>query len=259
MATILEHERLASQTPFEQAWAVSGREAPSEFRELRESGGYSIPGVAFEPNVVVPLVQRRRSSWADVGGLFTTTNSLGPVSSVGLGAPTAPQTATAVLPIYDSMYETRRLMAHTVAGITTIAAQIQQLKDFAQTLETLKVRLPIMLQTAVIDMLQRTFQSEIREVISPAAEEYARSLGAYGSLILAKELVRKTFPSRQGLTIDREEDPDEGGYPVIRLTITTPDPVERVLEQDDQLQRAFCRRIPPRHQPYFAITYQSGT
>lgn len=259
MATIIQHESLMSQKPFEVPWAVSSRVAPSEFMEPREALGYTIPEVYLEPNMILRLGQRRRSGWMDVGGLFTTPNCLGPVSSVGLGASAAPQTATAVLPIYESMYETRRLMAHTVVGITTIAAHIQQLQDFTQTIKASKAQLPAVLQTAVIDTLQRTLQTEMREVVSPAAEEYAKSLGAYGSLILTKKLIWETIPNLRHLSIDRQEDLDEGGYPVVRFTITTPDPVERVLEQDDQLQRAFCRRIPPRHQPYFAITYQSGT
>ena len=253
---VREHERLTSQEPFEQVLAVPGRGTPSEFRELRGGRGYSIPGVVLEPDVVVPVVQRHGSGWADVGGLFTIPNSLGLVSSAGLGTPTAPQTATAVRPIYESMYETRRLMAHTVAGIAIITAQIQQQQSYAQAI---KAHAPMMLQAAVVDTLQRTFQTERREVVSPGAEKYAKSLGAYGSLILTKKLIWETIPNLRHLSIDRQEDLDEGGYPVVRFTITTPDPVERVLEQDDQLQRAFCRRIPPRHQPYFAITYQSGT
>jgi len=49
------------------------------------------------------------------------------------------------------------------------------------------------------------------------------------------------------LTIDREDDLDEGGYPVIRFTITTTEPVEQVLELDDQLLNRFCGDIPPKH------------
>lgn len=105
-------------------------------------------------------------------------------------------------------------------------------------------------------ILQQTYQGEVRETVTPRAEEYAKSLGAYGSLLLAKKLVSEKVPNLRRLTIEREDDPDEGGHPVIRFTITTPEPVERILELDDQLLDAFCREIPPRHQPYFVFTYQ---
>jgi len=167
-----------------------------------------------------------------------------------------PQTATAALPIYAGTHETRRLLAHTFAGITTIAAQIQGLQSFAQTIQALKAQPPAVLRTAVTDTLQRTLQTEIREVTAPAAEEYAKSLGVYGSLILTKKLIWETIPHLRHLSIDREEDMEEGGYSVIRFTITTPDPVERVLDLDDQLQNAFCRMTPPRHQSHFSFTYQ---
>ncbi len=252
MATVREHERLTSQKPSEQAQSVLGWTTHFESMEPRESQGYSIPGVYPDPNVILHFhfAPRGTSGRVEVGGLFTTVNYLGLVNSLGPEISAALQTA--VLPSYG----TRRAMAHTITAIT-FAAQIQQLQNFAQTI---KVQLPpTTLHIAVADTLQRTFQTELREVVSLAAEEYARSLGAYGSLILTKKLVWETIPNLRHLSIDRQEDLDEGGYPVIRFTITTPDPVERVLEQDDQLQRAFCHRIPPRHQPYFAITYQSGT
>ena len=105
-------------------------------------------------------------------------------------------------------------------------------------------------------ILRQTYQGEVRETISPQAVEYTKSLGAYGSLVMAKKLVWETFPNLRRLTVSREEDPEEGGHPVTRFTITTSEPVERVLDLNDELLDAFCRDIPARHQSYFAFTFE---
>ncbi len=94
-----------------------------------------------------------------------------------------------------------------------------------------------------------------KDEISPDAEEYARSLGIYGSLLRSQELARCAIPEIRALRIERYDDPEEGGHSVIRFEIVTSKTVEEVLQLDDELQDLFCREIPPRHQPYFAITY----
>lgn len=95
----------------------------------------------------------------------------------------------------------------------------------------------------------------LKDEISPDAEEYARSLGIYGSLLRSQELVRHLVPELRALRIDRHDDPEEGGYSVVRFNVVTSESVEKVLQLDDQLQDVFCGEIPPRHQPYFAFTY----
>ncbi len=95
-----------------------------------------------------------------------------------------------------------------------------------------------------------------RDEIAPDAEEYARHLGICGSLLRTQEMVWRVVPRLKCLRIDRYDDPEEEGQSLIRMTIVTSEPVERVVLLDDQLQDIFCAEIPPRHQPYFAFTYQ---
>ena len=94
------------------------------------------------------------------------------------------------------------------------------------------------------------------EVITPAAEEYARSHGLYGALVLAKKTVHELLPSMRALSIDLKQDPDEGGYPSIGFTITIKEPVAHVLELDDALQDALYDRIPTEYLPYFSFAYR---
>lgn len=96
----------------------------------------------------------------------------------------------------------------------------------------------------------------IPETITPAAEKHARSLGLYGSLVLAKEIARETLPSMRALNVDVKEDPDEGGYPTICFAITTREPVDRVVELDDALQDALYNYIPAHHRPYLSFAYR---
>jgi len=268
MATIPGHEQLVRQTPFEQGWMITGQTpfertwtvpsqgVPSEPGESGEREGYLSPDVALEPNAILPLVRPRRSGREHKATLFTAIGSLGSVGSRWVGMANVPQTATGVIPLHAGLPETRRLIAHTVAGIYVWAAQMQAQQSLARAIKAWEPRPTAAWQTAVTDILERTRHTEIREAVSPAAEEYAKSLGVYGSLILSKKLVWETFPNLRHLSIGREEDMEEGVHPVIRFTITTPDSVERVLELDDQLKSAFCRMTPPRHQPRFSFTYQ---
>jgi hypothetical protein len=95
-----------------------------------------------------------------------------------------------------------------------------------------------------------------KDEISAGAEEYARPLGIYGSLLRSQEIVWCVIPELKKLRIDRYDDREEGGYSVIRLEIVTSKAAREIAQLDDQLQDIFCREIPPRHQPYFAFTYQ---
>jgi len=95
-----------------------------------------------------------------------------------------------------------------------------------------------------------------RDEISPDAEEYARHLGIFGSLLRAQEIVWCVVPQSRCLRIDRYDDPEEEGQSLIRMTIMTSERADRVVQLDDQLEDIFCTEIPSRHQPYFAFTYQ---
>ena len=201
------------------------------FIKIREDQDYINAVKYFGSNIIQTEWQRSAAGRVNLGGLFTTTNSLGPVKSLGLVGSAlsgSPAVLSSTFPMTQPVGGARHRWLEDLFGSTAVLSS----RAFPMT------------------------QLEVREVTSPAAEEYARSLGAYGSLILARNLVWETFPVLGRLSIDRQEDLDEGGYPVIRFTITTPDPVERVLDLDDQLKNAFCRMTPPRHQPYFTSTYQ---
>ena len=96
----------------------------------------------------------------------------------------------------------------------------------------------------------------IPEVITPAAEEYAKAKGIYGSLALAREIVRETVPSIRALGVDLKSDSDEGGYPTICFSITTPQSVESAVRSYDALQDAMFERVPADHCMYLSFTYQ---
>lgn len=96
----------------------------------------------------------------------------------------------------------------------------------------------------------------IPETVTPAAESFAREKGMYESLIRTKGLVRKIMPSTRSLSVDIEDDPDEGGYTSVCLQITTSEPVERVLELDSALENALIDQIPPEHRIFLTFAYQ---
>jgi hypothetical protein len=50
-----------------------------------------------------------------------------------------------------------------------------------------------------------------------------------------------------------EQDPEEDGYATIGLTISTPEPVERVVELNDALQRALFASIPAKARMYLSF------
>ena len=96
----------------------------------------------------------------------------------------------------------------------------------------------------------------IPETVTPAAEGFAKEKGMFESLIRAKGLVRKIMPSVRALSADLEEDPDEGGYPHIRLRITISGPVDQVLKSNNNLETALCSQIPAPHRTLLSYTYK---
>ena len=96
----------------------------------------------------------------------------------------------------------------------------------------------------------------IPETVTPAAVSFAQEQGLTESLMRAKELVRQAIPFLRALSVDLEEDPDEGGYPHLRFRITVAESVERVLELNDALERAFCAQIPAGQRMLLSYTYE---
>jgi hypothetical protein len=94
------------------------------------------------------------------------------------------------------------------------------------------------------------------ERVAHAAEEYAKSLGLYGPLVLTRGIIWAMMPSIRALYADLVEDPDEGEYLTIRFTITIPNPVEDVLQLDRSLQRALYQHLPARALMHFSFMYQ---
>jgi hypothetical protein len=94
------------------------------------------------------------------------------------------------------------------------------------------------------------------EIFARTAEEYAKSLGLYGTLVLTKGFVWAMMPSMRALYVDLVEDPDEGEYPTIRFTIMIPDPVEDVLQLDRSLQKVIYQHLPSRALMHFSFLYQ---
>ena len=96
----------------------------------------------------------------------------------------------------------------------------------------------------------------VSETVTPAAENYAKSLEIYDSLLLTKRIVREIMPSIKALDVDLARDPEEDGYSTIRLTITTPEPVDRVLELNAALQGALFERLPAKPRIYLSFAYR---
>jgi len=94
------------------------------------------------------------------------------------------------------------------------------------------------------------------DMIMPAAEEYAKSIGVYGALILTKEIVHETIPSLKALVIDVKEDPEDEGYTTVCFTITVHDSVEQVMKFDNALQDTLYERLPSQALPYFSFSYR---
>jgi hypothetical protein len=93
------------------------------------------------------------------------------------------------------------------------------------------------------------------EIITPAAEEYAKSLGVYGALILTKEVVHQIISSMRALAVDVKEDYEED-YATICFTIVVHDSVEQVMKFDDTLQETLYERLPAQALPYFSFSYR---
>lgn len=278
MATLIEKESFFEQPPLGREHPVHHRlSATGLFSTTTSVGSVRVIGVkeaatpripsGLERETVALLAERKRLEAGDVffsrieiaEAVQTLVQTyLGRVAELGV-----------IVDVASPVLQQGMVYAEAVGGFTEIggifAAQLVVQSPIAITaavahaaqvrMTAMQERSQLMAELPYV-VTEQGYQAKLRETVSPQAEEYARSLGAYGSLIQSKKLVRETFPTLRRLAIDRENDPDEGGHPVVRFTITTPEPVERVLELDDQLLDAFCREIPPRHQPYLTFTYQ---
>ena len=96
----------------------------------------------------------------------------------------------------------------------------------------------------------------IPETVTPAAAEFARSLGLHDSLLVARQLTRQMLPSMRALHIDVEHDPEEEGLTTICFHITMPETVERVVELNDALHDALFECLPARAGMYFSFAYR---
>ncbi len=97
---------------------------------------------------------------------------------------------------------------------------------------------------------------EPKAVVTSAAEKCAESLGLRGSLLLAQQIVRQTFPSLKAIYVDTMNDPEEGGYPTICFVVTVSETVRKTLEFDEALQDALYNRIPAGHRMYLSFRYK---
>ena len=96
----------------------------------------------------------------------------------------------------------------------------------------------------------------IPEMITPAAESYAKANGLYESVMRTKQIVRDVMPGIRALTVHLEEDPDEGGYPTICFDIKTPEPVDRLLPLDEALEDALLEGVPAKDRLHLTFHYQ---
>ena len=94
------------------------------------------------------------------------------------------------------------------------------------------------------------------DIITPAAEEYAKSLGVYGALILTKEVMHNIISSMRALVVDVKEDHEEEDYATICFAVIVHDSVEQVMKFDDTLQDTLYERLPAQALPYFSFSYR---
>lgn len=99
--------------------------------------------------------------------------------------------------------------------------------------------------------------SDIPERIELAAEKYARSVGLYGSLVLAKQIIREQLAScLSGISVDLREDPDDVDYATVCFVLQIRESAERMLELDQALQETMIEKIPARDLVHISILYR---
>ena len=100
------------------------------------------------------------------------------------------------------------------------------------------------------------FTSRPRATVFPRAVEYAKTIGAYGSIFLAVDAIKEVLPSSRVISVDAKDDPDEGGYKTICFSITVRENVEKLVELNRLLQSTLYERVPNDHLAYLAFTYK---
>jgi hypothetical protein len=99
-------------------------------------------------------------------------------------------------------------------------------------------------------------QVGITETISAAAEKLAKSVHAYKSVSLAKEIIRAELGTNlTALEIDVKEDPDDDGYTTICFNVCFQGSVDEALALDQRVQKALIERIPAKQRVYLAVNY----
>ncbi len=94
------------------------------------------------------------------------------------------------------------------------------------------------------------------QIISMSAEEHAKQLGIYDSLVIAMSVLKEKMSSRLlALFVDFKEDPEDNDAGTICLTATLRVSVDEALELDDSVQNELIERIPPTDRIYISVFY----
>ncbi len=123
----------------------------------------------------------------------------------------------------------------------------------AEVRNVLVGRLP---QAAPMDVPSIFSHSELREVMAPDVEEYARHARIYVWLKVAKTTVYETLPSLRGMTLELLKDPEgEEADSSICFYLSVGESPERMLQLDETLQNALYDRLPAGIRHHFSFVY----
>ncbi len=194
---------------------------------------------------------------------YTQVNSLAPTSGI-LGT-----TSTEESDPFEKLGSTfeggRDAFAHVPFSIATIVAITSQMIESGISIQEIPhTGVVHVIQDETLDtsfatatvITEGADAGRIPEAITSAAKDLAKTLGVYDSLVLIKRTIREVFPAGTALSVDVQEDPDEGGYPTIAFTISTSGSVERVGELDNNLQDHLFAQVPASDRLHFSFLYK---
>ena len=202
-------------------------------------------GTLNDPKMTAPMSRERAERGERFYSIMDTPVSLGP-SSRGTWLFTLPTKSIDLVMRYSESHNpTQAYQTDSPSGLGTGQPSQRPL------------RLALWEASLQSQQTRDTFASSARtEVITPAAEKFAKDRGLYGELVLTKYLVRQTVSALKVMAIDVQENMDESGYSTICFTITVDTSVERVMDDDDKLQDTLYEDLSKKALRYFSFTYQ---
>jgi hypothetical protein len=95
----------------------------------------------------------------------------------------------------------------------------------------------------------------VRDIITPAAEQFGRTHGMSGALTVARDIVCRRVPYRLGLTIDVVADPEDRQLESLVLTVVTDESVDALLNVFAEIANELRTQVAPTHQERLTIDF----